>query len=71
MLWFDVESKYEATFLDAVGKHIVLWFDVESKYEATYYFLVFVKVRLWFDVESKYEATIGETNLEKRCCGLM
>ncbi len=33
MLWFDVESKYEATHRgNADG---VLWFDVESKYEAT------------------------------------
>ena len=34
-LWFDVESKYEATnkFLGVLLS--ALWFDVESKYEAT------------------------------------
>ncbi len=35
MLWFDVESKYEATVVRFRGKVEQLWFDVESKYEAT------------------------------------
>ena len=35
-LWFDVESKYEATgIVESVIKS-ELWFDVESKYEATH-----------------------------------
>ena len=39
-LWFDVESKYEATnSLPEVGD-VQLWFDVESKYEATSKFKV-------------------------------
>ncbi len=35
MLWFDVESKYEATISGFNTNEITLWFDVESKYEAT------------------------------------
>ena len=35
MLWFDVESKYEATFAPSLHAARELWFDVESKYEAT------------------------------------
>ncbi len=35
MLWFDVESKYEATSTPYRGEYDRLWFDVESKYEAT------------------------------------
>ena len=34
-LWFDVESKYEATQTDNHAFRSSLWFDVESKYEAT------------------------------------
>ena len=34
MLWFDVESKYEATIASEYGPTTLLWFDVESKYEA-------------------------------------
>ena len=34
-LWFDVESKYEATVLPPTISNLQLWFDVESKYEAT------------------------------------
>ena len=34
-LWFDVESKYEATFYVVNVSEPLLWFDVESKYEAT------------------------------------
>ena len=35
MLWFDVESKYEATKRQHYSRSAALWFDVESKYEAT------------------------------------
>ena len=35
-LWFDVESKYEATTQALSRQNLSLWFDVESKYEATY-----------------------------------
>ena len=35
MLWFDVESKYEATLTMRRAVTTQLWFDVESKYEAT------------------------------------
>ena len=35
MLWFDVESKYEATISPTNFEAVMLWFDVESKYEAT------------------------------------
>ncbi len=35
MLWFDVESKYEATMNSQSRLKMMLWFDVESKYEAT------------------------------------
>ncbi len=34
-LWFDVESKYEATPSECYKMKLLLWFDVESKYEAT------------------------------------
>ena len=35
MLWFDVESRYEATANSILIKVNQLWFDVESRYEAT------------------------------------
>ena len=35
LLWFDVESKYEATLMLFLIAQTLLWFDVESKYEAT------------------------------------
>ena len=41
MLWFDVESKYEATPDTRGGRGHQLWFDVESKYEATQRLFVF------------------------------
>ena len=56
-LWFDVESKYEATLVPVITNSVLLWFDVESKYEATLQFLKYKILMLWFDVESKYEAT--------------
>ena len=34
-LWFDVESRYEATSLLIDASLLRLWFDVESRYEAT------------------------------------
>ena len=36
-LWFDVESRYEATVDGRVIDIKELWFDVESRYEATLY----------------------------------
>ncbi len=35
LLWFDVESRYEATFGFSCVSGNLLWFDVESRYEAT------------------------------------
>ena len=35
MLWFDVESRYEATACLRSSSAALLWFDVESRYEAT------------------------------------
>ena len=35
MLWFDVESRYEATHGKGQTGGCQLWFDVESRYEAT------------------------------------
>ena len=58
-LWFDVESKYEATSIWQEVDSQWLWFDVESKYEATVTLAQDTIYALWFDVESKYEATIG------------
>lgn len=35
MLWFDVESRYEATCQSRSVERSLLWFDVESRYKAT------------------------------------
>ena len=35
LLWFDVESRYEATGSNDTSLNLPLWFDVESRYEAT------------------------------------
>ena len=35
-LWFDVESRYEATKDMIYVRSKELWFDVESRYEATF-----------------------------------
>ena len=59
MLWFDVESKYEATRTSVHERLTKLWFDVESKYEATHDSGTISTFSLWFDVESKYEATLS------------
>ena len=58
-LWFDVESKYEATHGILMCIYSLLWFDVESKYEATVAEIQKKAAALWFDVESKYEATLN------------
>ncbi len=42
MLWFDVESRYEATATKELQEMVLLWFDVESRYEAT----VFMDMRM-------------------------
>ena len=36
-LWFDVESRYEATRRTIGTDASMLWFDVESRYEATFH----------------------------------
>ena len=70
-LWFDVESKYEATCRRSCRRCRWLWFDVESKYEATQFITKNLIVQLWFDVESKYEATESFILQVPSCCGLM
>ena len=62
LLWFDVESRYEATRPRRGNECAVLWFDVESRYEATRPSLPVYTVQLWFDVESRYEATFQYVN---------
>ena len=59
-LWFDVESRYEATKMHAKRQKKKLWFDVESRYEATIRCFMDGHGLLWFDVESRYEATRHE-----------
>ena len=71
VLWFDVESKYEATLVILSHTLLTLWFDVESKYEATNDGGRLLYMLLWFDVESKYEATNRVYLALVRCCGLM
>ena len=58
-LWFDVESRYEATDETEENPKNELWFDVESRYEATLSIASFWRLLLWFDVESRYEATVS------------
>ncbi len=70
-LWFDVESKYEATRSRSLSYVRWLWFDVESKYEATLLRSIKSAVLLWFDVESKYEATELLVDHLQGSCGLM
>ena len=71
LLWFDVESKYEATDDTIRSSPTRLWFDVESKYEATLDAFPPFSVGLWFDVESKYEATDRRGDKVQARCGLM
>ncbi len=71
MLWFDVESKYEATVQLMAAPQPQLWFDVESKYEATLAKSIPISSMLWFDVESKYEATDFRIDFIVMGCGLM
>ena len=71
VLWFDVESKYEATLVILSHTLLTLWFDVESKYEATNDGGRLLYMLLWFDVESKYEATLDKVSEMEDGCGLM
>ena len=71
MLWFDVESRYEATNRYVLMSVEWLWFDVESRYEATTHIARKTVSSLWFDVESRYEATRGNGAVWWLCCGLM
>ena len=70
-MWFDVESRYEATIIPPASASKRLWFDVESRYEATQLDKVFKQKQLWFDVESRYEATFSLGFNPKIGCGLM
>ena len=71
LLWFDVESRYEATVTVARHINLVLWFDVESRYEATVDQRIVPITLLWFDVESRYEATPMYQDYMLISCGLM
>ena len=70
-LWFDVESRYEATACCVSNFGNLLWFDVESRYEATILPKTAAIMELWFDVESRYEATAESERAKAESCGLM
>ena len=71
MLWFDVEKRYNTTYLSLFGSLFLLWFDVEKRYNTTPIPHTSASGELWFDVEKRYNTTFKNVLVFGDSCGLM